>query len=107
MTFSPKYYSSSFEVDETRDHSVHAGLVQPPQLLDDLLRRADQRVAAPAGDQPLLERLGVLERLALHAGDLDDVLRGAPVAVVDDPAGRRPSPPSRRRGRRPARRSSS
>src|SRR5687767_1507730 len=71
-------------VDEAHDHSLHAGLVEAAELLDDLLGGAHHRIARPTGDEALLELLDLLvERLALHTGDLHDVLGCAPVALVD------------------------
>src|SRR5690349_1020607 len=80
----PEHRQLGVRVDEAHDHAAHAGLVELLQPLDDLLGRADERVATPARDEPLGHLAGVVERLARpRQRDLDDVARRAHVALVD------------------------
>src|SRR3954471_24402708 len=51
-------------VEEAEHHAVDAGRRHPGELVGDLLGRADDRIGAPASDQPLAILLdAVVERL--------------------------------------------
>src|SRR5258708_6377561 len=74
-------------VEEAENHAVDTGRRDLGELGGDLLGRADDRIGAPAGDDPLAMLVdAVVERLALDAQHLHQIARRHPVALLDDAA---------------------